>query len=735
MPSSITTAIGLAKFNNASPENQVRITHIAVGDGVLDLIDETSSDLINEVFRGECSVPYVSQEEPKILSWDLQIPDTVGGFTIREAALIDEDGDVLQLSVTDPIVVPAPEDLVGAVYTITLSRVLTNSNQEVIFDFTAGNPVRADKVLTSKGGSVQDFVDSFALKIFQSPTDGGLTEIQTRTINGGEVYEVRKVSDDSLATIYSDAAGTTEIVQNGTANKSGSDGVVEFYIADGDYYVLADSKTSNFNVVKNLFKNVVTDNAAKSLPVGKVSPPAKFNDQLSLVRYCDGKKVNPLVNPFDLIDFTKNTSGLNTYYINYTTGSDANDGLSSANSWKTLNYAVQNAVSPAEILIEDEWIGYQSLVDSTPTINGKIKLKSINDKGYTRFVGMRESYDQATFAFVDEGGGCWSTSAADTSSAIYSSLGIAMFDNNYQDSDGIAVPIINVSSAAECIATPGTQYDDSANSKRYIHLLDGRKPDPYNGWMYCQAGTYVNATQTADDGCFLIEDIKFYYNTKTAPLEAFRYRHQNASTPNNSQLGLRNSTFSGASANGLEVYDAKITVVDNCVSKYNRKDGFNYHSFVSSGNKGEYMTVYEINCVSSENGYDGFYEQAALGQSENATTAHNSIHIERFNGIYGGCKGATVADVNGTVSVLWCCDAGKSVRDTVYNYIYWHDNYLAAGAENGMWLWGCSANPDGDADVITLSTEPQSGAVKGNIFIRNWVGEADVIFSDNISGY
>ena len=104
----------------------------------------------------------------------------------------------------------------------------------------------ASQVSTNTSDTVQSFVDSFALKIFQSPTGSGLTEIQTRTVVAGEVYEVRKTSDDSLATIYSDASGTTEIVQNGTSNVSGSAGVVEFYIADGDYYVEAGGVKSNF---------------------------------------------------------------------------------------------------------------------------------------------------------------------------------------------------------------------------------------------------------------------------------------------------------------------------------------------------------------------------------------------------------------------------------------------------------------------------------------------------------
>ena len=125
----------------------------------------------------------------------------------------------------------------------------------------------ASAIRTATGISVQDYIginDNYiALKIFQSPTDGGLTEIQTRTVDAGEVYEVRKTSDNSLATIYSDADGTTEIVQNGTANKSGSDGVVEFYIADGDYYVEVGGVRSNFKSVVSSLSVLFEDSSGE----------------------------------------------------------------------------------------------------------------------------------------------------------------------------------------------------------------------------------------------------------------------------------------------------------------------------------------------------------------------------------------------------------------------------------------------------------------------------------------
>lgn len=105
----------------------------------------------------------------------------------------------------------------------------------------------ADFISTKTDESVQDFIDTFALKIFQSPADD-LTEIKTRTLLGGEVYEVRKVSDNSFADIYTDKEGLNPIPQDGTSNVSGSDGAIEFYIADEMYYINSGSASSNFNV-------------------------------------------------------------------------------------------------------------------------------------------------------------------------------------------------------------------------------------------------------------------------------------------------------------------------------------------------------------------------------------------------------------------------------------------------------------------------------------------------------
>lgn len=166
---------------------------------------------------------------------------------------------------------------------ITPDGQVDNANSSQLVEAVKGLGKSADKVSTKTDESVQDFIDTFALKIFQSPTDGGLTEIQTRTVDAGEVYEVRKTSDNSLATIYSDAAGTIEIVQNGTSNVSDSAGVVEFYIADGDYYVEVESVKSNFEVSsgQTIREKTISQAIAEDADVGVI-----YNiTDLNLARY------------------------------------------------------------------------------------------------------------------------------------------------------------------------------------------------------------------------------------------------------------------------------------------------------------------------------------------------------------------------------------------------------------------------------------------------------------------
>jgi len=465
---------------------------------------------------------------------------------------------------------------------------------------------------------------------------------------------------------------------------------------------------------------------AKSLPIGTLTPPAVFNDQLALPRYYDGDRAVYLRDPYDLIDFTL-TPGiiLNHYYIDYVNGADTNLGTSAGtgNAWKTLNKAQSAAVSPAVIHLMDEWVGYQNFADNTMNYSGMFKFVSGHSSGVTRIVAMRESYTKTTFAWTDEGGGVWSTSAATTTSTIFADLGFSMFDAKYTDGAGGAMPIPDVGSSAACIATPGSQYHDAANSKKWVHLLDGREPDPADKWIYSRTANNWQMIQNSDTGVILYEGLHFYANSGASSNAACRYRHITTAT-NNSKYGAKNCLAYGSSGNGFETYDAKIVVFSGCDARYNRSDNFNYHSFQTTGTKGEYMTVYEYNCKGGMSGYDSFTGQPTLGTSCNSSTCHDSIHIERMNCLHGGGNGATIADVNGCVSVAWNVSAGPSTGGN-FKSCFWHDNYLAAGAANGMYLWGCSGH-DGDDDTVRLlNNEAQGGGATGQVYVKYWRGQTD----------
>lgn len=492
---------------------------------------------------------------------------------------------------------------------------------------------------------------------------------------------------------------------------------------------VSDSETYASGTVGERLKRTALDRGyAKTLPVTTLTPPTEFSDRLRPGRAFNGKDAVYLQDPYDLIDFTKNPdTTINNYYINYATGSDAAAGTSSGAAWKTFAKVVASAASPAIVHIEDEWIGVNGISNLSFVLTGNYKLKSAHASGKTRVCNMLEDYTKATFAWTNEGNGCWSTSEATTTATIFGRLGHASFDAKYPDEFGGAMPLQQAASSAACIDTPGTQYHDDVAKKKYIHLIDGRKPDPFDRWIYSYEVGGWNCTQGAGaGGVVLLENLQFYLNTGTGGNAGCRHRNTSSTTTNTARYGVKGCLSYGAAGNGFETYDAQVIAFSNSHARYNRSDNFNYHSFLSTGTKGAYITVYENNCRGSNPGFTGFIGQPSLGTSCNSSSAHDSMNIERMNSKHGGGNGATVADVNGCVSVNWCVDAGPSTGGD-FDSCFWHDNTVKAGTYTGMYLWGCSAHDDGTSAVRLINNEPQTGvgADAGQVYVKYWRGQTD----------
>ena len=111
--SSIITNVGLAKLATASPLAPLEITHVAFGDnnGVWPkLLDPNATSLTNEVYRSDASDPIKDPNDDRVLIFEGSIPGDEGGWTLREVAMFDVDGDMIAIGDIQQIPKPAPGD-------------------------------------------------------------------------------------------------------------------------------------------------------------------------------------------------------------------------------------------------------------------------------------------------------------------------------------------------------------------------------------------------------------------------------------------------------------------------------------------------------------------------------------------------------------------------------------------------------------------------------------------------
>lgn len=91
----IHTAAGLAAMAQAEATGTpINLTHMAVGDGNGNPVEpsELQTALVRELFRATINRVFQDPAEPKRFTAELRVPASVGGFVMREAAVIDSEG-------------------------------------------------------------------------------------------------------------------------------------------------------------------------------------------------------------------------------------------------------------------------------------------------------------------------------------------------------------------------------------------------------------------------------------------------------------------------------------------------------------------------------------------------------------------------------------------------------------------------------------------------------------------
>lgn len=127
----LVTDIGTRKMMQAVHEGKkISIVEFAVGDGngECKVPDAGATVLRNEVWRGNVNGCRVSGESENVMVVESLIPADVGGFTIREMGVFDDEGDLIAVCNTPETAKVHIVDGVLSELTLQMEIILTNAD-------------------------------------------------------------------------------------------------------------------------------------------------------------------------------------------------------------------------------------------------------------------------------------------------------------------------------------------------------------------------------------------------------------------------------------------------------------------------------------------------------------------------------------------------------------------------------------------------------------------------------
>jgi hypothetical protein len=223
MAGSIVTEVGLTKLSSASPLDQLKITTLAVGDGNGGFPDLNSgmTELTNQVWSGVVSNPIRDPENENILIFEAYILSEDGGFTIREQAIFDEDGDMIAIGHTAEIEKPEPSSSIGV--TVTMRMHIALSNDEQVELFYTDTPQTHHNSLTNR-----DDEDSHPASAISTDDNSNVQEklnyiSQHSNLNGlddEDSHPASAISADSGLTVQEELDQINETLSDGSIGTS-----------------------------------------------------------------------------------------------------------------------------------------------------------------------------------------------------------------------------------------------------------------------------------------------------------------------------------------------------------------------------------------------------------------------------------------------------------------------------------------------------------------------------------
>ncbi|HHJ4428203.1 TPA: phage tail protein [Klebsiella pneumoniae] len=139
--------------------NKVVFSQMSVGDGggSATTPDDEQTELVNELFRTQLNSLKLSDTENIIIA-EMIIPPEVGGFTIREAALFDDDGECMAVANVPETYKPALSEGSGR-FTILRIWLAVSSTEAVELIVDPGIVLATVEDVINTGNQAKDYAD------------------------------------------------------------------------------------------------------------------------------------------------------------------------------------------------------------------------------------------------------------------------------------------------------------------------------------------------------------------------------------------------------------------------------------------------------------------------------------------------------------------------------------------------------------------------------------------------
>ena len=392
---------------------------------------------------------------------------------------------------------------------------------------------------------------------------------------------------------------------------------------------------------------------------GEIVLPNDFNHDLTfkLWRDLDGKVKHNF-------DFNRHFMYYTTFYISEN-GDNSLDGKSEATAWKTLAHAIDtieadSSVNGAKITVLDR------LSRNRATLNKTITKSYLLDAKEEKYIGGFE------------GDLTWTLHSSGVYKAAENTP-VAVYDARFKEAFGLPARYVKKSTLAECENTRGSWYTDGTST--YVHRLDDSLVTNDEVFVVIPASAFdINY---GADSLFAMRNITMLAGFTTQ----YGYLHSDVASRGKLMLYdskvIKRGFDTDGSGNGFYTDNLRSVWIFNTISKDAHSDAFNYHASL-----GGHCFVFEYDIVGMDCGI------LSASGNNNATTAHDGIHILRINSKGINANGPVLGDVNGCYSISIDCTMGESERgEGATKASYYFDDSPSPN----------NSNPNGKAILINCS--------------------------------